>query len=48
MILGLCDRFHVLPSQVLEEDASVLKMIALERRAFPDRYEQPASSYGFE
>ena len=27
MILGLCERFHCLPSQVLAEDASVLRLL---------------------
>lgn len=30
-MLGLCDRFGCLPSQALEEDASVLRMLQLER-----------------
>lgn len=28
-VLSLCDRFHVLPSAVLAEDASLLRMINL-------------------
>lgn len=28
-VIGLCDRFHVLPSQVLAEDAGMLRMLAL-------------------
>lgn len=30
-ILYLCDRFKVLPSQVLAEDASIMRMIQIER-----------------
>jgi hypothetical protein len=30
MILGLCDRFGCLPSQVLAEEASVLRLLRLE------------------
>lgn len=39
-MLGLCDRFHCLPSQLDGEDAGeLLQMIAIERRAFPERYD---------
>ncbi len=29
-ILGLCDRFHVLPSQVLAEDAYLIRLLRIE------------------
>lgn len=29
MILGLCDRFHKLPSEVLAEDASLLRLLEI-------------------
>lgn len=29
MIIGLCDRFKVLPSQVLAEDSELLRMLAV-------------------
>jgi hypothetical protein len=29
-VLGLCDRFKALPSQVLAEDASLLRLLKLE------------------
>ena len=29
LILGLCDRFHCLPSQLLAEDVQVLKLLAI-------------------
>lgn len=35
-ILRLCDRFHCLPSQLLAEDASLLRLIAIEGLAGPD------------
>lgn len=28
-IIGLCDRFHCLPSQLLAEDASLLRLLAI-------------------
>lgn len=28
-VIGLCDRFHVLPSAVLAEDAGLLRMLNL-------------------
>ena len=30
-ILELCDRFHCLPSQVMAEDAMLLKLLEIER-----------------
>jgi len=30
MILRLCDRFHCLPSQVLDEDARIIRMLKIE------------------
>lgn len=30
MILGLCERFGCLPSQLLAEDASLLRMVRVE------------------
>jgi hypothetical protein len=35
MILRLCDRFHVLPSQVLAEDAEVLRLCRVEALGRP-------------
>lgn len=34
-VLGLCDRFHCLPSQILAEDSSVFRMVEIERRVNP-------------
>jgi hypothetical protein len=39
MILGVCDRFHVLPSQVMAEDAELLRLLRIEalgRRPEPE------------
>lgn len=30
MILGLCRQFHCLPSQLMAEDATVLRLLAIE------------------
>jgi hypothetical protein len=30
VVLALCDRWHQLPSQVLAEDAGVLRLLAVE------------------
>lgn len=39
-MLGLCDRFHCLPSQLYEEDADLIRMVAIQvmgtRRERPD------------
>ena len=29
MIMALCDRFHKLPSEVMEEPAGILRLLAL-------------------
>lgn len=29
-LLGLCDRFHCLPSQLEREDASILRLVKIE------------------
>lgn len=39
MILGLCDRWHKLPSEVRAEGASVLRLLAIERMGTPDAEE---------
>ena len=36
MILGLCERFHCLPSQIVEEDASLLRLILIEQMGNPE------------
>jgi hypothetical protein len=38
MILGLCDRFHCLPSELLAEDAVLLRLLAIERLGTPETY----------
>ena len=35
-MLGLCDRFNALPSQVLAEDAGLLRMLDVARLAEPE------------
>ena len=35
MILGLCDRFHKLPSEIENEDAELLSLIAITQLAQP-------------
>jgi len=35
LILGLCERFGKLPSEVLAEDAHLLQLLAIERLAAP-------------
>lgn len=36
MILGLCERFHCLPSQLDQEDARLLKLIRIRHLGTPD------------
>jgi len=31
-MLALCDRFHALPSQIDAEDASIIRMLLIEKR----------------
>lgn len=33
MILGICDRFHKLPSQVLAEDVELIQLLRIEDEA---------------
>ncbi len=42
MVLQICDRFHCTPSAARAEGASVLRLLALERRAWPERFESEA------
>lgn len=35
-ILGLCDRFRCLPSQLMAEDGELLRWLAIERAAAPE------------
>jgi hypothetical protein len=37
MVLSLCRQFHCLPSQVLAEDAYLLRLLAIEREGTPER-----------
>jgi hypothetical protein len=39
MVLSLCREFHVLPSQLLAEDAYLLKLLHIEKLGHPEREE---------
>jgi hypothetical protein len=39
LILGLCDRFHKLPSEVLAEDAYLLQLLKIEELGTPEEVE---------
>ena len=39
-ILGLCDRFHCTPDVARDLDASVFRLLAIERAAYPERYQE--------
>lgn len=43
MILGLCERFHCLPSQIIDEEADILQLLAIEQMGNPEPQEE---SYG--
>lgn len=36
MVINLCDRFKCLPSQLLKEDASILRLLAIHDMGTPD------------
>jgi hypothetical protein len=36
LVLGLCERFGCLPSQLLEEDASLLRLLKIESLGTPE------------
>lgn len=40
MVLGLCDRFHVLPSQLLNEHCDLLRMLRVESYGKPTPVEE--------
>jgi len=40
MILGLCRQFHCLPSAVLAEDASLLRLLLIEDMGTPNTKEE--------
>lgn len=39
-VVGLCDRFKCLPSQLMGEDASLLRLVAIEARGKRKQQEQ--------
>lgn len=45
MILGLCERFHCLPSQIVEEEASLLRLILIEQMGNPEPTEYGEDNY---
>lgn len=46
LIIGLCDRFHCLPSQLEEEDISILRLLTIYHRGHKD--DEPPSSDEYE
>jgi hypothetical protein len=36
MIVGLCRQFHCLPSQLMQEDASLLQLLMIHQRGNPN------------
>lgn len=39
-MIGLCDRWHCLPSQVLAEDASLLRLLEVYRQGHREEEEE--------
>jgi len=39
LILGLCDRFHCLPSDLYTEGAEILRMIKIQQLGHPEKSE---------
>jgi len=35
MILGICDRFHCLPSQAIDEDAGIIRLMKIQELSQP-------------
>lgn len=48
MVLALCDRFHCLPSQVMGEDAGLLRLLKIEQLGHrrEDGDAEPGAGYG--
>jgi hypothetical protein len=40
-VLAICDRFHCLPSQVLAEPASILRLLKIEALGTPPQEQSP-------
>lgn len=36
LVLGLCERFHCLPSQIMNESADLLRLIAIQDEGTPE------------
>jgi len=37
LVLGLCDRFHCLPSEVLAEDSGIIRLLMIEKLGEKER-----------
>jgi hypothetical protein len=44
MIIGLCDRFHCLPSQLMEEDLDIIRLLKIV--ALGSQQEEGGEFYG--
>ena len=40
-MLGLCDRFKCLPSQLLKEDAELLRLVRIQAMGNPEHRDEP-------
>jgi hypothetical protein len=46
MILGLCRQFHKLPSEVLAEDAALIRLLEIERLGTRKAEREEVSEHG--
>lgn len=37
MVLGLCERFHCLPSQLEEEQAEIIRLVQIQQKGHPEK-----------
>lgn len=47
MVIGLCDRFKCLPSQLMQEDAEFLRLVLIEHMGTP-KNQPPIDTEGME
>jgi hypothetical protein len=47
MVVRLCERFHCLPSQLMQEDAEFLRLILIDHMGTPQS-QQPPDAEGME
>jgi hypothetical protein len=45
VIIGLCERFHCLPSQLYAEDAEFFRLLNIHRRGNPGKNEEVSGPY---